>query len=62
MKVELEGNTKEVEFEGKLIDLMAKLNITPQEYVCILNGDVVTEFEEVTQNDSVKFVRVWSGG
>ena len=63
----------EIEFEDKIknlklnkskliVDLMVDLKISPEAYVCILNGNVVTENEIVTEKDKIKFARVWSGG
>ena len=62
MKVELEGEVREVKGNRKLTEVMEELGISPEEYICVLNGEVVTEFEVAKDGDVVKFVRVWSGG
>ena len=63
IKVEIEKKTQNTELVGKTIkDLMTQLNLILDEYVPILNGTVVTELETLSEGDSVKFIRVWSGG
>ncbi|MBR9690025.1 MAG: hypothetical protein GOV01_03965 [Candidatus Altiarchaeota archaeon] len=64
VKVELEGVVTELSIKGStiILDIMTSLKITPEEYVSILNGEVVTEREPLSKNDELKFVRVWSGG
>ena len=63
IKIELENKTQEVEMVGKTIkDLMDQLKLVLDEYVPILNGSIVTELEKLSEGDTVKFVRVWSGG
>lgn|GEM_PF-2162966 len=69
IKVELEGKTKEIELhpisKGKsltLKDLILELAINLEDYILVLNGEVVTEFESPKDGDSLKLVRVWSGG
>jgi sulfur carrier protein ThiS len=62
VKVKLEGEVKNVKASGTIKDLMGFLSITPEEYLSVLNGEVVTEHEPFSSRDTVKFVRVWSGG
>lgn len=63
IKVDLEKKIQNVELNGNTIkDLMDELTLILDEYVPILNGSVVTELEKLSEGDSVKFVRVWSGG
>ena len=63
IKVELEKKMQNVELTGKTIkDLMTQLDLILDEYVPILNGTIVTELEKLSDKDTVKFVRVWSGG
>ena len=63
IQVELEKKSQSTELKGKTIkDLMNQLNLILDEYVPILNGTVVTELETLSEGDSVKFIRVWSGG
>ena len=60
----MEGKSVDVEAGGirTILDVLAKLGISVEEYVALLNGEVVTEHESVSSGDKVKFVRVWSGG
>ncbi len=62
MKVEFEGKVREVRGGRKLIEIMKELGVSPEEYICVLNGEVVTEFEVAREGDTLKLVRVWSGG
>lgn len=62
VEVELEGKTRKVDASGTIKDLMALLNITPEAYLSVLNGEVVTEYEDISPGDHVKFVKVWSRG
>ena len=64
IKVELEGNLVDVKVKGmnKVSDVISKLGISVEEYIALLNGEVVTEHESVSSGDTLKFVRVWSGG
>lgn len=64
--VKVKVGEKEIEIEvgkGKRIkEIMDELGLILDEYVPILNGEVVTELEEVREGDKLEFVRVWSGG
>ena len=61
--VELEGKEKQINFPGNTIkELMDEMKLILDEYVPVLNGSVVTELEEISDGDKIKFVRVWSGG
>ena len=64
VEIEYDGRTKKLNLtEPKLIvDLMTVLEINPEAYISLLNGNVVTEDEIINEKDKVKFVRVWSGG
>ncbi len=62
--VKLEGKVKSVNVgEGATVkDVMEKLGLLLDEYVPVLNGEVVTELDAVKEGDRLEFVRVWSGG
>ncbi|MBR9681605.1 MAG: MoaD/ThiS family protein [Candidatus Altiarchaeota archaeon] len=63
IKVEMKDKLQNVELAGKTVkDLMTQMHLILDEYVPILNGSVVTELENLSEGDSVKFIRVWSGG
>lgn len=61
VRVEVEGRVKNAEART-VRELMDHLGVNPEEYVAVLNGEVVTEAEPLSPGDSVKLVRVWSGG
>lgn len=50
------GNSRNLE------DLMNKVGISPEEYICVVNGEIVTEKEKFSVKDEIRFVKVWSGG
>ena len=64
IKIKIEKEEREVEVgRGKKIaEIMKDLGLILDEYVAILNGEVVTELEEVKPGDRLEFIRVWSGG
>ncbi|MBR9680759.1 MAG: MoaD/ThiS family protein [Candidatus Altiarchaeota archaeon] len=64
VKVVFEGQTKKISTKKnmKIVDILKQLNKNPEEYITVLNGEVVTEFETVKEKDIIKLVRVWSGG
>ena len=63
IKAVVEGKSRQVELKGKTVkDLMDQLNLILDEYVPVLNNSVVTELENLSDGDAVKFIRVWSGG
>ena len=64
VKVIVEGKERKVEIgEGKKVEeIMRELGLILDEYVPVLNGEVVTELEKVRPGDKLEFVRVWSGG
>ena len=61
-----ERERREMEIEvrkgEKVEDVMKKLGLVIDEFVPIVNGEVVTELEELREGDTLEFVRVWSGG
>lgn len=62
--VELEGVKESVSVSpGSAVeDVMAALGVTPEEYLAVLDGQVVTEKEPVPDGARLELVRVWSGG
>jgi len=60
--IESTDETKQIEFSGKIIDLLKKLKINAEETVIIKNNKLVTEFEKISDNDSLKLLSVVSGG
>lgn len=64
MKIFFDKNssTKELDYEGKISDLLKQFKINSNEVVIIKNDNVVTEEESVKNEDSVKILSVVSGG
>jgi sulfur carrier protein ThiS len=62
--VQIGEKTKKIQagISKTLEDLMNKLGISPEEYICVVNGGIVTEKEKFSQKDKIRFVKVWSGG
>ena len=46
----------------RVIDIFKELNLNPEEYLVIRDGKVLTEDEEVKENDEIELIRVISGG
>lgn len=54
---------KKLDFQGKNIrELLEFLNINPVEVVCVKNGNVVPEDENIDENDIIELFPVVSGG
>ena len=55
---------EEVELENKyrVIDVFEKLNIPIETHIVQKDGFVITETEELSDNDNLMFIRVASGG
>lgn len=64
MKVFLERTkeTKELEFEGKVIDLLKKLNVNSEEVIVIKNSEIVTLNSTLKNEDELQVLSVISGG
>ncbi len=63
--ITLEGD--EIKFEWKkrsysVKELLKELNLHGEMVVVKVNGKVVTEFDEVRENDQIEMIRVFSGG
>ena len=62
VKVEVDGKIRDMKVKGTIKDILSALDLNVDDYVAVLNGEVVTEHEPFAPDDTVKFVRVWSGG
>ncbi len=52
-----------VEVKGKKVrDIFRELNLNPEEYVVVKNGEVVLLDEPVDENDEIELIPVVSGG
>jgi len=63
MKIKLGKEIKEIDKNLKrVIDIFIELNLSPDEYLVIRDGEVLTEDEEVKESDEIELIRVISGG
>jgi len=64
MEVEVEGEVKVVSAgPGSTVgEVMGELGVTPEGYIAVLDGRVVTEKEPVPAGARLQLVRVWSSG
>ncbi len=46
----------------KVMDIFKELNLNPEEYLVIRGGKVLTEDEEIKEDDEIELIRVISGG
>ncbi len=62
MEVNLDG--KIINFDKKMTvrDLLKQLKLNPETFLVTVNGNLVTPDEQIGINDSVKIIRVVSGG
>ncbi|MCX8110378.1 MAG: MoaD/ThiS family protein [Syntrophorhabdaceae bacterium] len=62
MIVEIDGKTIAVEKVPNVMRLMEKLSINKEAYLVIVNDRLVTEDYRLNKDDSVKLIKVVSGG
>ncbi|MBP8625850.1 MAG: MoaD/ThiS family protein [Syntrophorhabdales bacterium] len=62
MDVELDGKIMKVENAPTVLRLLKKLSINKEIYLVIVNDRLVTEDHRLNSGDSVKLVKVVSGG
>lgn len=60
--IERENKTIKIKFNGKLIDLLKKLKINPEEVLVVKKDDLITEQDILKNNDKIKIMSVVSGG
>ncbi len=60
--LERERRNVEREFDGRISDLLAELNINKETVVVVKNGEVVSEEERCSGDDELKVLSVISGG
>ena len=60
---ERDNSIETVKFTGKtVIELLQQLNINKEAVLVIRNNEVITEDEELEDNDKLEFLSVISGG
>lgn len=64
MLIQIErGNRKEeLNFSGKVAELLIKLNINPETVLVAKNNELVIADDELGENDEVRILSVISGG
>ncbi len=64
MKVKIlpEGVIKEIKGNKRIKELLKELNLNPESYVVLKNGEILTEDITVKDEDSIEIVSVISGG
>ena len=60
--IEREKSEQELFFKGKVIDLLHKLGINPDDVLVVRKGELITEDEILNDDDEVKLLSVISGG
>ncbi|MFH1398818.1 MAG: MoaD/ThiS family protein [Candidatus Woesearchaeota archaeon] len=54
--------TKKLKFDGKVLDLLRKLDINPVTVVIVKNRTIITEQDKIKDSDKIKLLSVVSGG
>ncbi len=64
MKLFFEKNKeiKEIEFQGRLSELIKKLNLTPNSVVIMRGNEILTEDQFVTNDDELRIFVIVSEG
>ena len=60
--IERNNETIQKDFQGSAAQLLSTLAIIPEDVLIIKNNNLVTEEEELTNEDSIKLLSVISGG
>lgn len=62
MKLKRENKEEELEFEGRISELLKFLSLPEGSVVVLKNGDIVTEDEIVRNEDELEIIGVGSKG
>jgi sulfur carrier protein ThiS len=62
MKLLLENQQKDIQFEGNITTLLRDLQVSREEVVVKINGKLAPETAKVTNKDSVEIIKVVFGG
>ncbi len=60
--IEEKGETKQLAFTGNALNLLKKLSINPETVLITKNGQLITEEDEISNEDEIKLLSVISGG
>ncbi len=64
MEIEFQGQTKTIELSSKIKvkELYKRLNISPEEYLILKDGKLITHDKYLGPDDKIRIVKVVSGG
>lgn len=62
VKMILRKKEYEVEAKGTLKDALKQLNLSPEAYLAMRNGEMITEDEVLKDGDVIRLIAVISGG
>ena len=62
IKNEKNNSTEKISFSGSVKELLEKLNINPETVLVVRNNEVITEDENLDDDDSLEILSVISGG
>lgn len=62
VKMILRKKEYEVEAKGTLKDALKQLNLSPEAYLAMRNGEMITEDEVLKDGDVIQLIAVISGG
>lgn len=62
MNIIVSGEKTNIQFKGKISDLLHKLKIPREEILVKVNGKLAPEDAEVSQKDKVEIIKVVFGG
>jgi sulfur carrier protein ThiS len=60
--IQKDQHHKTMKFSGKVIELLGKLKINPETVIVTKNSILVTEEDNLADNDDVEILQVVSGG
>ncbi len=64
MEIEFQGKTKTIELSSKIKvkELYKKLSMSPEEYLILKDGKLITHDKYLEPDDKIRIVKVVSGG
>jgi sulfur carrier protein len=62
MKLKIDNKEKEMDFKGRISDLLDSLSLNPETLVVLKNGKVVSEDEKAGNNDILEIISAVSSG
>lgn len=60
--IEKDESSRTLQFEGRVIDLLAHLNLNPEEVLVIRKECVLSDIDTVSNSDIITILSVVSGG